>query len=129
LLVRTGFTATNRATPREKRAELAHRQGRELTYSGLLQSNEMVDWLHDCYFAAAAGDAPSFEAWPTKNKEVGFLHEYMLALWGMPLGEFLDLEELARKCREQGRWFFFFTSSPANVKGGVASHVNGTAIL
>lgn len=23
--------------------------------------------LHDCYFAAMAGDAPAFEAWPNKG--------------------------------------------------------------
>jgi hypothetical protein len=119
----------NRATSPEQWKEIAQRPGKELTYSGLLQTTDMVDWLHDCYFAAAAGDAPSFEAWPTKNRELGFLHEYMLALWGMPLGEFLDLEKLAEKCRERERWFFFFTSAPANVVGGVASHVNGMAIL
>lgn len=45
------------------------------------------------------------------------LHEYILALWGMPLGEMLDLEKLAKTCREKGRWFFFFTSAPANVPG------------
>lgn len=45
------------------------------------------------------------------------LHEHILALWGMPLGEMLDLENLARTCREKGRWFFFFTSAPANVPG------------
>lgn len=29
----------------------------------------MVGWvrLHDCYFAAVAGDAPAFEAWPSKG--------------------------------------------------------------
>jgi hypothetical protein len=45
------------------------------------------------------------------------LHEYILALWGMPLGEMLDLEKLSEKCKERKRWTFFFTSSPANVKG------------
>jgi hypothetical protein len=75
----------------------------------------MLDWLHDCYFAAVAGDAPSFESWPTK--ETYYLHEYILALWGMPLGEMLDLERLAEKCKERGRWTFFFGSSPANVPG------------
>lgn len=75
------------------------------------------------------------------------LHEYILALWGMPLGEMLDLEKLASTCREKNRWFFFFSSAPANCKGmfssfttdedllitiatgGVSSHVNGTAIF
>lgn len=57
------------------------------------------------------------------------LHEYILALWGMPLGEMLDLERLAQKCKEHGRYTFFFSSTPANVPGGVSSHVNGQAIL
>jgi hypothetical protein len=65
----------------------------------------------------------------------------------MPLGEMLDLEKLAQTCREKNRWFFFFTSAPANCPGtstytsnnfkgteltslaGVSSHVNGTAIF
>lgn len=45
------------------------------------------------------------------------LHEYILALWGMPLGEMLDLEKLAQTCREKNRWTFFFTSAPANCPG------------
>jgi hypothetical protein len=47
----------------------------------------------------------------------------------MPLGEMLDLEKLAKRCGELGKYTFFFTSAPANVPGGVSSHVNGTAIL
>ena len=45
------------------------------------------------------------------------LHEYILALWGMPLGEMLDLEKLAKTCRAKNRWTFFFSSAPANVPG------------
>jgi hypothetical protein len=76
------------------------------------QEEKVLDWLHDCYFAAVAGDAPAFEAWPTHEEY--HLHEYILALWGMPLGEMLDLEKLAKRCAETNRWFFFFTSAPAN---------------
>lgn len=75
------------------------------------------------------------------------LHEYLLALWGCPLGEMLDLERLSQTCKEKNRWTFFVTSAPANVPGkkscaynlndpanpgctgGVGSHVNGTAIF
>lgn len=100
-------------------------------FAGVAQEEKILDWLHDSYFAAVstryarssseipdvlpqqvAGDAPSFEAWPTHEKY--HLHEYILALWGMPLGEMLDLEKLARRCAETKRWFFFFTSAPAN---------------
>jgi hypothetical protein len=89
----------------------------------------MIDWLHDCYFAAVAGDAPSFEAWPTRRPDGKMLHEWILALWGMPLGEMFDLEKLAKKCREKNRWFFFFSSAPANVPGGVSSHANAQAFF
>lgn len=79
------------------------------------QSEEMLDWLHDCWFAAVAGDAPTFEAWPS---EAGYyLHEYLLALWGVPIGEMLDLERVSEVCRESGRWTFFVASCPANVHG------------
>jgi hypothetical protein len=47
------------------------------------------------------------------------LHEYILALWGMPLGEMLDLEKLSQTCREKNRWTFFFTAAPANVQGNI----------
>lgn len=97
------------------------------TFAGVAQGQKMLDWLHDSYFSAVAGDAPSFEVWPTF--EPYYLHEYILALWGMPLGEMLDLEKLAQTCKEKGRYFFFFTAAPANVKGGIASHVNGTALF
>jgi hypothetical protein len=91
------------------------------------QEEAVIDWLHDCYFAAVGGDAPSFERWPTPESYL--LHEYILALWGMPLGEMLDLEKLSQLCRERKRYFFFFSSAPNNCPGGVSSHVNGTAIL
>lgn len=87
----------------------------------------MLTWLHDCYFSAVGGDAPAFEAWPTQK---GYhLHEYILALWGMPLGEMLDLEKVSEVCRRLGRWTFFFTSAPENCKGGVGAHPNATAIF
>lgn len=54
------------------------------------------------------------------------LHEYILALWGMPLGEMLDLEKLAAKCRERNRWFFFFSSAPANCPGMLISFPENT---
>ena len=48
---------------------------------------------------------------------IGFMHQNILALWGMPLGEMWDLEKLAETCRRLGRWTFFVTSAPANVVG------------
>lgn len=75
----------------------------------------MRDWLHDCYFAGVAGDSPTFEVWPVPKLD--HLHQSLLALWGCPIGEMWDLEVLARKCRERGRWTFFMSSAPANMPG------------
>jgi hypothetical protein len=33
----------------------------------------------------------------------------------MPIGEMFDLEALARKCEELGRWSFFVSSVPLKV--------------
>jgi len=41
----------------------------------------------------------------------------------MPLGEMLDLEKLAQTCREKNRWFFFFTSAPANCQGTLNTRI------
>ena len=46
----------------------------------------MIDWLHDCYFAAVAGDSPTFEAWPTNQGEnhhlSGYLGEKLMGIDG-----------------------------------------------
>ena len=55
------------------------------------------------------------------------LHDHLLSMWGMPIGEMWDLEALAEECKKQQRWSFFLTSSPLNITGGVASPPNALA--
>lgn len=93
-------------------------------WAGLAQDPLTLTWLHDSYFSAVAGDAPSFERWPSlqtgpnKDGKGGWLlHEYVLALWGMPLGEMWDLEGVAEVCRRQNRWTFFLASAPDMIFG------------
>lgn len=90
-------------------------RGKVQEWAGLKQEQVTLDWLHNCYFSAVAGDAPSFERWPTQTDWL--FHEYILALWGMPLGEIWDLEGLAEMCRRKKRWTFFLTSAPDVVYG------------
>jgi len=132
LFIRSGFMEAYNSKPSDERASLAlrgHQGGSDAVqrWAGVAQGDQMLDWLHDCYFAAVAGDAPTFETWPTQ--EPYHLHEYLLALWGCPLGEMFDLEKLSEKCRKNNRWTFFVTSAPANCHGGVSSLPNATAIL
>ena len=81
---------------------------------GIESSEETLRWLWDEGFAAVAGDQPSMEAWPCQNQDF-WLHEWLLAGWGMPIGELFDLEKLAEECRKRGRWTFFFSSMPLKV--------------
>lgn len=57
------------------------------------------------------------------------LHDYLLAMFGTPIGELWDLEELAEVCKKEKKYSFFFTSAPLNIHGGVASPPNALAIF
>lgn len=124
LFIRSGFNEDYMARSDAENAAIGQRAVPQ--WVGVSQETAMIDWLHDCYFAAVAGDAPAFETWPTRGPYR--LHEYLLPLWGVPIGEMLDLEQAGRLAKKHSRWTFFFCTAPANCPGGVASHVNGTAI-
>jgi hypothetical protein len=38
------------------------------------------------------------------------LHEWVLAGWGMPIGEMFDFGGLSEMCEKTGRWSFFLCS-------------------
>jgi hypothetical protein len=114
LLVRSGYISTYHQYQHEDPARLEAAAVPNPNYVGLAQTEEMKTWLHDSYFSAVGGDAPAFEAWPPK---AWFLHEFLLAMWGVPIGEMFDLEALTEKCRERNKWSFMFVSTPLNVPG------------
>lgn len=117
LLIRSGFVKWyNEASPKERLSGTAN--GSE--WAGVEGSEETVRWLWDHHFAAVGGDANVFEAWPAKVARWR-LHDNLIALFGMPVGEMFDLERLSRVCHEHGRFSFLFTSAPLNFPGGVAS--------
>lgn len=89
---------------------------------GLESSEKSLRWLWETGFAAVAGDMPSMEAWPCQNTQF-WLHEWLLAGWGMPIGELFDLERLGEECKKRGKWSFFFSSMPLRV-----SHESMTSI-
>ena len=78
--------------------------------------------------AAVAVDNPAVETLRV-TKEEGFLHRLLIPLLGMPLGEFWNLEELARACRARSRHEFLFFSVPLKIPRGAGSPGNGLAIL
>lgn len=115
LIVRSGYMDAYIKTPREELERLSKVLPPHL--AGVEQSEEMAEWLWS-NFSAVAGDHPAWECYPSKQD--WSLHEILLGGWGMPIGELWDLEALAEKCRELGRWSFFVCSEPCNVFGGVA---------
>jgi kynurenine formamidase len=107
---------------------IAYRNGSVAYHTGVEASEEMVKWLWDHHFCAVASDAVSFEVFPPEDPTFS-LHHYLLAGWGIPIGEMFDLDALAKLCHEQNRYSFFVTSMPFNAVGGVSSAPNAMAIF
>lgn len=112
LFVRTGWTdAYSRMTTAEQETLAATFPPPAI---GLESSEETLRWIWKQQFAAVVGDQPSFEAWPCQNTDY-MLHEWLLAGWGMPIGELFDLNQLSKECQKRKRWEFFFSSMPLKV--------------
>ncbi|KAK1997573.1 hypothetical protein LX36DRAFT_711568 [Colletotrichum falcatum] len=145
LLVRSGFTAGYDAKDEAARRAVAARASPD--FLGVEPTEALLRWIWESGFAAVAGDAPSFERapiagphtavggawdgepWEAEMQGGGLLHQWLLAGWGLPIGEMFDLEALGAKCEELGRWTFFVSSVPLKVPGGVASPPNAVAIF
>ncbi|PWY81329.1 hypothetical protein BO83DRAFT_375522 [Aspergillus eucalypticola CBS 122712] len=126
LFLRVGLPTTWDNMSDEEKVEYSQQQTPQ--HAGLEQSERVVRFLWDQHFAAVAGDAVSFEVYPPVEKEWD-LHHFLLAGWGVPIGEMFDLEGLKEVCERLGRWTFFVSSSPLNCKTGVSSPPNCMAIF
>ncbi|KAI4860664.1 hypothetical protein F4820DRAFT_98777 [Hypoxylon rubiginosum] len=126
LLVRSGMTK-EWEQKMDVTAKKAYSASDSPQHAGVEATADMLRWIWDTGFAAVAGDAISFEVYPPLGDFM--LHDYLLAGWGMPIGEMFDLERLCEICKELGRWTFFFTAMPVNMPGGVSSPPNAQAIF
>ena len=140
LLVRTGWLGWYEGLDEATRTEMAagHRN------PGLHPGERTAECLWDLHVAAVAADNPSLEVWPpgalhsseereaiaadpSRRPEV-FVHQRILPLLGMPIGELFVLDPLADDCVAEGRWEGFFTSAPLHLRHGVASPPNALVI-
>jgi len=121
LILRVGFTQKFSTLSQTQKDELS---AKPEEFAGVEQSEHVKRFLWDNHFAAVASDQPTFESWPAVGPH---LHQTLLGLWGMPIGEMFDLEALSTHCAETGRYSFFFSSWPLNVLGGVGSPPNAAA--
>jgi kynurenine formamidase len=122
LMIRFGWTKFYLGASQTVKEELA----RETVVPGIEASERVARWLWDNHIAAIAADSPALEALPPPDGE--FLHFCLLAMFGMPIGEMWNLEDLAADCAADKRYEVFLTSAPLNIPGGVGSPPNALAI-
>ncbi len=127
LLIATGWLKwyMTETTP-EQRTSMSDRN--QLQAPGIAATEDMAAYLWDSHVAAVAADNPALEAWPPHNSTGGFLHQRLIPLLGLPIGELWWLDDLAAACAADGRYEFLLTSAPLNVPGGVGSPPNALAI-
>jgi len=100
------------------------------TNIGCQAGRELLESLWEKRIAAVVGDSRSFESWPCDGPEKELqLHQWLLAGWGMPVGELWNLEALSELCARLKRWRSFLTSSLMDIEGGVASPPNALAFF
>ncbi|KJF19221.1 cyclase family protein [Rhodococcus sp. WS3] len=141
LLLRFGWLDFYRNhSEREWRENLVHKQ----FHTGVLQSEDVMEWLWDNRIAMVAADNFAFECWPaqpgtpflsdaerrgeTSDPHAGIMHRALIGLLGMPIGELWDLDALAEACANDRRHDCLITVSPMPLVGGVGSPANATAL-
>jgi kynurenine formamidase len=95
---------------------------------GVEPTEAMAEFFWDNRFAAVASDNCSIESFPNPGGGALALHDLLLPLLGMPLGEFWELEALANACAADGRYEFMLTSLPVNVPGANGTPCQALAI-
>ena len=123
LLVRTGWTTWYRSLAADERVECSSRA----TNPGLLDP-QLPEYLWNLHIAAIASDNPAVEITRPRTGPQLTAHRCVLALLGIPLGEFWDLDALAKDCAADGTYDAFFTSAPMRLRGGAASPPNAIAV-
>ncbi|SNX88153.1 uncharacterized protein MEPE_06864 [Melanopsichium pennsylvanicum] len=123
LLLRTGVVRWfEQASDEEKMKGLIENDN----FPGIEATEEVKRWIWNSHFAAVASDNMSFEFGPHGDL---WLHEWILPMFGCPIGELFDLERLSQACQKHQRWTFFLTSAPIRVEGGIASSPNAICIF
>jgi hypothetical protein len=87
LFIRTGVMPEWEMFSEQQKKDYAAQK--EPQHAGVEASLETLEWIWDSGFAAVAGDAISFETYPTPG-EVS-MHEYLLAGWGCPIGMWISI--------------------------------------
>jgi kynurenine formamidase len=79
---------------------------------------------------AALGSDGNNDTAPSTTEGVAFpIHVLAINAMGIHLLDYLQFEDLVRRCEETERWEFLFVAAPLRIDGGTGSPVNPIAIL
>ena len=96
---------------------------------GLEPCDEMIEYLWELHIAAIAGDVMAVEQYPPRDPDDAWkLHLSWLPLWGLPVGEWWVLTDLAADCENDRQYRCLVVSVPLNLRGGAGSPAQAVAI-
>ncbi|WIX77859.1 cyclase family protein [Amycolatopsis carbonis] len=109
--------------------------GKASRCTGLAQSRDLLAWFWDHRLALVASDTFALEAMPPPPDprfggphESGMVHQDLIGLLGLPIGEQWKLDALSAHAAGTGRHTFLVVVKPLNLVGGVGSPANAVAI-
>lgn len=130
ILLRTGFVRWYGDIGTAERQRISSRT--ELTACGIEHTEEMARYLWNTHACAVVSDCPALEVWPMDHSAekwpFGCLHQVLLGLFGLAIGELWWIEDIADDCADDGVHTFMLTSAPLNATGGFGSTANALAI-
>ena len=79
---------------------------------------------------AALGSDGNSDTAPSSTEGVDFpIHVLAINAMGVHLLDYLQFEDLVRRCEEAGRWEFLFACAPLRIAHGTGSPINPIAVL
>jgi kynurenine formamidase len=124
LLIRTGWTGRLMAAGPARQADMM--DFTQQRSPGLKPGTEMAGYLWDSHVAAVAADNAALEV---MRPGTGFpLHQHLLPLLGIPIGEYWVLDQLAEDCARDRSYTFLLVSVPLNLRGAIGSPPQAVAI-
>lgn len=132
VLLRSGWASYFFSMSPEERTA---RRARTAASNGLLQSRRTAAWLWDHQVTLVAADNAAVETVPVADPvpfatdtDRGLMHQELIALLGIALGELFRLDDLAEDCARDGVYEFLFISKPLALIGGVGTPANALAV-
>jgi kynurenine formamidase len=130
IVLRTGFMSWYRGLSIAERTRIADHT--KLAACGIEHTEDMARYLWNTHAVAVASDCPALEVWPMdwsdEGYPFGYLHQVLIAQFGLAIGELWLLDDLANACAADGVYEFMLTSAPLHTRGGVGSPANALAI-